>query len=143
MKFTTDNATVTQMLTEAGLRPSAQRVAIMRFMVENRIHPTVDDIFRALTSEWPTMSRTTVYNTLKVLSENKLIDIIDIENGNARYDYCPNGPHAHFQCLECHNIFDIMEVSLPQVPESESAFRITSGSVHYRGYCPQCADCQN
>lgn len=125
------------LLTKAGVRPSAQRVAIMQYMMENRIHPTVDDIFRALLPQWPTMSRTTVYNTLRLLTANGTVDCIDIDSGNAHYDYAPEGSHAHFMCKECNRIFDLHE---PRIPSpSMEGFKITSASLCYKGTCPECA----
>ena len=33
-------------LVSHGIKPSLQRIAIMNYLIENRIHPTVDMIFR-------------------------------------------------------------------------------------------------
>ena len=57
-------------LKEKGIRPSAQRVAIMKYLLENMIHPTVDDIYNGVLPYMPTLSKTTVYNVLNHLEEN-------------------------------------------------------------------------
>ena len=49
-----------------GIKPSLQRIAIMEYLIENRIHPTVEDIYEALYIKVPTLSKTTVYNTIKL-----------------------------------------------------------------------------
>lgn len=57
------------MLADAGIKPSHQRLAVVRFLADNLIHPTVDDIYTGLLPEYPTMSRTTVYNTVRLLEK--------------------------------------------------------------------------
>ena len=51
-------------LKEKGVRPSAQRVAIMKYLMEHKVHPTVDDIYNAILPDMPSLSKTTVYNVL-------------------------------------------------------------------------------
>ena len=53
-----------------GIRPSIQRVAIMKYLLSHHTHPTVEEVFVALKKQLPTVSRTTVYNTLRMLSEH-------------------------------------------------------------------------
>ena len=45
-----------------------QRIAIMEYLMDNPIHPSADDIYTALSPSMPTLSKTTVYNTLKLFS---------------------------------------------------------------------------
>ena len=93
--FTTQE--VLDTLSEGGVKPSAQRMAILRFLMENRVHPTVDEIFKALQPENPTLSRTTVYNTLRLLTEAEIIRCIETGVNGARWDYSQHD-HAHFLC---------------------------------------------
>lgn len=48
------------------VKPSLQRIAIVEYLMENRIHPTADDIYHALCIQVPTLSKTTVYNTMRL-----------------------------------------------------------------------------
>ena len=56
-------------LLEHNIKPSMQRIAIMEYLMDNPIHPSADDIYTALSPSMPTLSKTTVYNTLKLFSE--------------------------------------------------------------------------
>jgi len=56
-------------LLEHNIKPSMQRIAIMEYLMEHPIHPSADDIYTALSPSMPTLSKTTVYNTLKLFSE--------------------------------------------------------------------------
>lgn len=62
-----------------GIRPSIQRVAIMKYLQAHHTHPTVEDVYLALKKQLPTVSRTTVYNTLRMLSEHHAASMITID----------------------------------------------------------------
>jgi len=50
------------------IKPSYQRMKIFQYLLDNHVHPTVDTIYKALCPEIPTLSKTTVYNTLNLFS---------------------------------------------------------------------------
>ena len=56
-------------LVEKGIRPSVQRLAILDYLIKHPTHPNIEDVYKALENKVPTLSRTTVYNTLRMLSE--------------------------------------------------------------------------
>lgn len=128
---------VAEMLKKAGLRQSHQRIAILQFLMLNDIHPTADDIYNALKNDYPTMSLTTVYNTLKALSDAGAIEMLKIERENARFDF-PKKPHSHFRCRSCGKILDISELPdiLQYVPKG--SFHIENVEVYFQGLCDEC-----
>ena len=65
--------TATEHLIRHGVRPSVQRIAVMNYLLEHRTHPTVDEIYVALSKDMPTLSKTTVYNTLELLVKQKAV----------------------------------------------------------------------
>ena len=73
-------------LRKIGVTPSPQRTAIYHFLRTHAIHPTAETIFAAVRSEQPSLSLTTVYNTLKLLVEKRAVREIIIEGGELRYD---------------------------------------------------------
>ena len=93
-------------LTKRGIRPSFHRIKILEYLFMNKTHPTVDDIYKALINEIPTLSRTTIYNTLSLFVEKGIVSQLIIDEGEARYDLREK-PHAHFRCIKCGRIFDI------------------------------------
>lgn len=131
-----DNAIAT--LREHGISPSEQRIAVYDFLLRNHIHPTVDTIYRRLAPDHPTLSRTTVYNTLKLLAEKDLVLVLTIENGELRYDGNTT-PHAHFKCNACDGIWDFFNVANPNPPDDcGEGFVFTSTQVNFYGTCPHC-----
>ncbi|MCB0402432.1 MAG: transcriptional repressor, partial [Flavobacteriales bacterium] len=57
-------------LSSNNIKPSVQRIKIFEYLHENRQHPTVDTIYKDLVGHIPTLSKTTVYNTLKLFVDN-------------------------------------------------------------------------
>ena len=51
------------------ITPSQPRVAILKYLIENQWHPTVDQIFISLRPAIPSLSKATVYNTLNAFIE--------------------------------------------------------------------------
>ena len=96
---------VSKLLSEVGIKPSIQRIMIYEFLLKNNIHPTVDIVYNNLASEIPTLSKTTVYNTLKLFGEHSLIKNVNIEENEIRYD-AQKHIHGHFKCTQCSKIFD-------------------------------------
>lgn len=135
------NAEISLILKKAGISPSPQRIAILRFMVEHRCHPSVDNIYTALSVEIPSLSRTTVYNTLWLLVEKGVIIGLDIDRSNTRFDYSES-EHAHFRCLKCETIYDVpLEKRCSQM--LQPGFQIKTVSINYIGICSNCNNIQN
>ena len=80
-----------------GIKPSLQRMAVMTYLIEHRTHPTADEIYTALHPSIPTLSKTTVYNTLKLLTEKGAALQLTIDERNCCFD-ADTSPHAHFLC---------------------------------------------
>lgn len=126
-------------LSEFGIKPSLQRIAILDFLIKNRIHPSADTIYNHLSPSIPTLSKTTVYNTLKLLEEERAIVSILIEDKSVRYD-ADITPHAHFKCKKCEQIFDIPILETDKVEiANASELTVTDQQVYLYGYCKECS----
>ena len=127
-------------LREKGIKPSYQRKRIYEYMVENRIHPTVNDIYAALIHDIPTLSKATVYNTMNLFNGNGLINVIPIEGGHeARFDIRPMTPHAHFKCDACQMVFDVdVKISEPILNDKLAGSKILSQNINFTGICSLC-----
>ena len=135
------NKDVGNRLLNFGVKPSLQRIAIMGYLMEHLTHPTADTIFNDLYHSIPTLSKTTVYNTLKLLEEHGVILAINIDEKNTRYD-ADISLHAHFKCKKCGCVkdFPLENISvLKNVNDSED-FVITECQVYFKGYCKQCKE---
>lgn len=62
-----------------NIKPSVQRMAVLDYLMTHHTHPTADTIFNALYPSIPTLSKATVYNTLNLLTEHGVIQMITID----------------------------------------------------------------
>ncbi|MEI3054104.1 Fur family transcriptional regulator [Segatella copri] len=127
-------------LMERGIRPSMQRLAIMDYLINHPIHPTIDDVYQALSNKVPTLSRTTVYNTLRMLSENQAAQMITIDEHRVCYDGNVES-HVHFYCKKCGKIIDLFGEQAPKL-EGEKTVEgniIQEEQLYYKGICAKCA----
>jgi Fe2+ or Zn2+ uptake regulation protein len=115
-----------------------QRARILEFLWNERIHPTADDIFERLHPEIPTLSRTTVYNTVKIFTENGMLQPLVIEEKEIRYDI-DTSRHGHFKCDSCGKVFDFTapEADNGEFPEL-NGFLIQERHLYFKGICALC-----
>ncbi len=121
-----------------GIKPSLHRMAIMDYLIKYKTHPTVDTIYNDLSPSIPTLSKTTVYNTLKILTDQGAILSLNIDEKNVRYDGDISN-HGHFRCKICDNVYDFTpeEVFALNI-KSHGDFQVTECHVYYKGYCKAC-----
>lgn len=126
-----------QYLQKFAIKPSVQRSAVMDFLLKNRIHPTIEEIYLSLSPYMPTLSKTTVYNTLDLFVQKGAVRALAIDEKNARYDVDISA-HAHFICRECGAVHDIFNLQ-PQMYEiPDSQFTINAVEISYSGKCNCC-----
>lgn len=124
-----------QMLQENGIRPSMIRIMVLEYLLEHRIHPTVEEVYGALLEKAPTLSKTSVYNTLHLLAEKNMILEITIDPAKVRYD-ADTSLHGHFKCDQCGEVWDF---AVGQVQTSLSKeFDIKTKEIYYTGLCNKC-----
>jgi Fur family ferric uptake transcriptional regulator/Fur family peroxide stress response transcriptional regulator len=127
-------------LLEFGVKPSLQRIAILDYLMNHMTHPTAEMIFNDLYPSMPTLSKTTVYNTLKLLEEQGALCAISIDEKNIRYD-ADIVQHAHFKCKQCGAIHDIQTKGVEALVITNSDhLLITDCQVYYKGYCEKCRE---
>ena len=119
-----------------GIRPSVQRIAIMRYLLKNRTHPTADEVFEATRKEIPTLSKTTVYNTLRLFVDNGAAIYVGIEEKNARFDGFVES-HAHFRCKNCGKIIDLTLNVESFIPKDFNG-SVEDTYFYLKGLCEEC-----
>ena len=131
-------------LVACGLRPSVQRLAIMEYLLTHSTHPTVDDIYRDLSKTMPTLSKTTLYNTLRLFAENNAAQMLTIDDHRVCYDGNTEG-HVHLFCKKCGKVLDLFNIPAPKrgVVEMVDGNRIEDVQLYYRGICAECLSKEN
>lgn len=127
----------TQMLRDKKISPSIQRIKILEFLDNHRTHPTVDEIFTSLIPVIPTLSKMTIYNTLKLFSAKSLIKSIPNSENIGHYDFNVT-PHSHFKCRKCKTVYDI-DVKLGVTIDDEiDGYQIEEYNLILEGLCKDC-----
>lgn len=124
-------------LTSKNIKPSVQRIKILEYMINNECHPNADQIYQQLQKDIPTLSKTTVYNTLERFVEAGLVKLLNIEENENRYDIITE-LHGHFKCEECGSIINFDLDSDQISSEMLDGFMVRDKNVYFKGVCPHC-----
>lgn len=125
---------------EKKLKLTPQRLAVYKYLMNTKEHPSAETIYKAIQPEYPTMSLATVYKALKTLVEVDLIQEINVGEGNFRYDGNMSS-HAHIQCVNCGKITDLESISLDGLNKDASNhtdYKILYNKVYFYGLCTDC-----
>ncbi len=124
---------VLTILRECGVRPTPQRMAVAKFVIEADSHPTADQVLDGVRSHCPTISRATVYNTLNLLVDKGLLKTQILREGIVVFD-SNIAKHHHFIDDETGNIYDIPWHALRVAGESSlKGFHVREFQVILRG----------
>ena len=124
-------------LRERGISPTQQRLAVYKYLLEHRTHPTADTVYTALAAEYPTMSRTTVYNTMRALFRAGLLRIVTIDAEEQHFD-ADTADHGHFRCTNCGELFDFTLPTDVAKRLSPNGYHTDIFDVYATGVCPHC-----
>ena len=125
------------LLQSSGVKPSVQRLSVLRYVMEKMNHPSVDKIYQSLLPQIPTLSKTTVYNTLNQLTEKGIITALNIDDTEIKYDFIEH-THAHFICTSCGQIYDIELNSDICKMQSVEGHQVINAQVNFKGICNNC-----
>jgi Fe2+ or Zn2+ uptake regulation protein len=85
----------------------------------------------------PTLSKTTVYNTLNLFVEKDIAQLITIEETEARYD-ANTVVHGHFKCEKCKEVYDFDTDIINIESNSLDNFQINQKHIYFKGICNKC-----
>lgn len=117
--------------------PSYTRKRIYDFLDMAKSHPTVDEIYKTLKPELPSLSKTTVYNVLNLFIEKGIVIGVNISSNETRYEL-DETPHSHFQCSVCKTLYDVPVVETIIQTRELDGFEIARQEVLLKGICPKC-----
>lgn len=129
---------LSEYLKKHGVKPSLIRLKVMQYLMGTREHPNVDVIYRHISREIPTLSKTSIYNTLKVFRKTGVVREIMIEENEIRYDAF-TARHAHFKCVSCGGLQDIdLGCGSCSAGDKLGGGRVTEEQIYLKGYCAAC-----
>jgi Fur family peroxide stress response transcriptional regulator len=126
-------------LRDEGFRITPQRMTIVDYLLKTEDHPSAEMIHKIVTKRYPMVSLSTVYKTLELLKEKKLVNEIDVD-GEARFD-AHTDEHINLVCMNCGKIEDVDDDSLKEIQikaARKSKYLILKCSFELSGYCNDC-----
>ncbi|MCB5950727.1 transcriptional repressor [Enterococcus sp. BWT-B8] len=136
---------IKQQLHESGFKLTPQREATLLVLLENeKDHMSAEEIYFLVKRKSPEIGLATVYRTLEILTDIKVIDKVSFNDGLARYDLRKEGAkhfHHHLLCLECGNIEEVEEDLLgavEEIVEQRYHFIVKDHRLTFHGICQEC-----
>lgn len=132
--------TIIKTFRNSGYRATPQRIAISRYILSNNEHPTAQKTYLEVRKTHPTVSLSTVYNTIKILKETGLVLELNLPQGETRFDPFIE-PHAHLLCQQCGGISDWVDPMMPELiakASAEANFVVTESVFELKGVCEGC-----
>ncbi len=120
-----------------GIKPSLTRMMIFDYLNAAKHHPNVEEIYQALQPKIPTLSKTTVYNTLHLFTEKRVARAVMLKDQENRYDLASH-PHAHFQCTKCGKVEDVFRLPDIHLDQALPKHSVHDVSVLISGVCAEC-----
>ncbi|WP_167596459.1 Fur family transcriptional regulator [Leeuwenhoekiella sp. ZYFB001] len=129
-------------LQNKGIRPTAMRMLIYKFMAEKKSAQGLSDLELAFTKA----DRTTVYRTLKTFEEKGVVHQIDDGTGVLKYALCEPGCrcdierdlHLHFHCNSCDKTICLTEHKIPHI-NLPDGFIAEDANLVVKGICDSCS----
>jgi len=128
-------------LKEAGLRTTAQRIAVLGVLRETSEHLSVDRVTELVRSRLGTISQQAVYDVLAALVSAGLARRIEPAGSPALFESRVADNHHHVACRGCGAVADIDCVvgAAPCLEASQThGFLLDEAEITFWGLCPDC-----
>jgi len=125
-----------------GLKRTAQRDLILDIFLRTEEHLSSEDLYRLAQKDDPSIGQTTVYRTLKLLTEAGLAREVRFGDGRTHYEHnYKHQHHDHMICSECGRIIEFFSAELEAIQDAMAAkhrFEVTQHLLRILGVCAEC-----
>ncbi|MEF9916999.1 MAG: Fur family transcriptional regulator [Lachnospiraceae bacterium] len=135
-------------LKDKGLKVTNQRLLVLEVLGNNKDrHMAVEDIYEMVKVEYPEIGLATVYRTVQLLLELKLVDRINLDDGCVRYEIGQliHGKtahhHHHLICTTCGKVQSFQDDLLGELEhhiEETTGFHVLDHELKFYGRCEDC-----
>jgi len=129
-------------LSKQGLRFTGQRQLIAHAFFRNKGHISSEELYRQVQQTTPNIGLTTVYRTLKLLSEAGLASGKNFRDGYARFEPTSmRAHHDHLVCTECGKIIEFFNDQIETLQQNiarRHGFSLVDHSLDIYGICRDC-----
>lgn len=135
-----DSQTATTRLEQKGIRPTANRILVLKTLAGEHRPVSLSDLERQLLS----MDKSSIFRVLTLFLEQEVVHSFEDGRGVLNYELCNseghcmhNDGHIHFYCESCQRSFCMENICIPQL-ELPEGFYPHSASFVIKGECPEC-----
>ena len=141
--FETERQIFLDHIRRAGLRRTDQRDLIMTTFLSTEDHLTIEDLHRLVQKKDATVGHTTVYRTLRLLTEAGLAREVRFGDNKTYFEHHYNHEHHdHMICTGCGRVIEFFSAAIESLQDKMAEqyhFIPTHHSLRMWGIC---ADCQ-
>jgi Fur family ferric uptake transcriptional regulator len=127
---------------KAGLRSTGQRDLILETFLKTEDHLTSEDLYLRVNKIDPSIGLTTVYRTLKLLTEAGLAREVRFGDNKTYYEHhYDHEHHDHMICTECGRVIEFFSAEIEDLQDqmaSNFGFKPTHHSLRMWGVCSDC-----
>jgi Fur family ferric uptake transcriptional regulator len=129
-------------LNDNGVRPTAMRILIYKYIAEKEVAVALTDIENAFAKA----DRTTLYRTLKTFEEKGIVHQIDDGTHISKFALCEPGCnceleqdlHLHFHCTNCDETVCLTEQKIPHI-NLPDGYVAEDANLVLKGICEKCS----
>ncbi|MDE6246286.1 MAG: transcriptional repressor [Muribaculaceae bacterium] len=137
-----NNSEIEQILKEKGVKPTANRILVLRELMGCSHPVSLADLSRLLDP----MDKASIFRTLELFSANDIIHVIEDGSRSLKYELCHGhgehslaDQHAHFYCEKCGSVYCLDEVKMPEFSLPDN-FLPKSVNLMFKGVCKECVN---
>jgi len=131
-------------LSQSTLRLTPQRSLVLETFLGNEGHLTTEEIYNLVKKEDATVGYTTVYRTLKLLSQSGIAREVDFGDGFQRYEHeFGHDHHDHLICERCKKSVEVLDPEIEILQEKlarKHGFKVSTHRMDIFGICSDCKD---
>lgn len=129
-----------QQLKQAGCKMTPARLAVIEVLENQPEHLSHTQILEAGQKIYPKLSRATVYRTMDLLVELKLVRPLYLNDPTQRFVSAAGG-HHHLVCTNCNTTIEFDHCTVEQLAQElaqKHGFQIRNHLLEFQGLCRQC-----
>ena len=147
-RMSREHTLFTRILRENGVKVTMQRILVLEALSSCPDgHLTAEEIYNLVKAAYPEIGLATIYRTIQLLWELRLIDRISLDDGFVRYEIREvmenksKHHHHHLICKQCGKVASFQDDLLEELEEKIQKtmhFTVSDHEVKLYGFCEEC-----